>query len=198
MKRLVYAGTMLLVLVSTLACSGGTLPGWLTRGVDIKIVNRSPDVICYVFVSSSDDDMWGEDQLGEEETIDSGSSRVFRLDDGTYDVRIEACGDVVMATAWEIASDTTLTIGERDADVRVVLVNDTEIEACYVLISTASSEDWGDDRLGAHEIVEPGDRRVFYVEPGIYDLWAGDCDDQVIAEQYTVDLTEDSIWTLED
>ncbi|MGC9371675.1 MAG: protein kinase domain-containing protein, partial [Paracoccaceae bacterium] len=46
-------------------------------GFTIKMQNRSPDEVCYVLISPSDSDQWGEDWLGGDEVIASGGERTF-------------------------------------------------------------------------------------------------------------------------
>ena len=53
--------------------------------------NQTDGVICYVYISPVESDEWGEDWLGEAETIGSGGSREFSVPAGTYDLRAEDC-----------------------------------------------------------------------------------------------------------
>jgi len=50
--------------------------------------------------------------------------------------------------------------------------------------------------MGESETVMAGRTRIFYVRPGTYDMMARDCDDNVLAEEYDVDLSADKTWTL--
>jgi hypothetical protein len=199
MKRSVVVALVGLLLVTALACgplSSGR--GSSSSGVDITITNRSPDDICYVLISPSSDEGWGEDQLGDDTVIAPGESQVFNMDDDTYDVQVETCNEEVMATAWEVDRDQTVTVGDRNADVRLVLVNGSNVEICYVLISPSSGDDWGEDWMGGMESVMPNGARIFYVEPDVYDLQALDCDEDVLVEEYEIDITDDLTWTVGD
>lgn len=190
-----------LALALSLACSaigGGDSGGASTSGVDIEIVNRSPDDICYVLISPSDSDAWGDDQLGSDERIAPGARKTFSMDDETYDVRVETCDQAAMMTAWEVSRDTTLTVGESGSTVRLLLSNESSSEVCYVFISPSTGDDWGEDWMGESETVQVGQLRVFYVEPDVYDLQASDCDGEPLTEEYEVDVTEDLTWTLND
>lgn len=199
MKRVVMFGLVGLLLVGVLACKSTSSGGQTsTSGVDIKITNRSPDDICYVLISPSAEDMWGEDQLGEDTVIAPGESQVFSMDDDTYDVQVETCNEEVMLTAAQISRDTTLTVGERGADVRLVLVNESYEDICYVFISPSSGSDWGEDRMGEVESIAPDMARIFYVEPDVYDLQARDCDANVLVEEFEVDLSDDLTWNIGD
>lgn len=204
MRRSVLLGLVIVLLATGLACSslplggGGNGGGASTGGVDIEIVNRSPDDVCYVLISPSSDDSWGDDRLGGDEMIGPGDRRTFNMDDDTYDVRVEDCGEAAMATAWEVSADTTVTVGRSGADRRLLLVNDSDAEICYVLISPSSGSEWGDDWMGDMESVPPGNSRIFYVEADTYDLQVLSCDEDVLVEEYEVDLTEDLTWTIGD
>ena len=76
MKRSRLLSLAVLILLVSLACSalaGGsdgpsdpdvkaTAPPVISSGdIDITIVNRSPDEVCYVLMSPSNDDEWGDD-----------------------------------------------------------------------------------------------------------------------------------------
>ncbi|MCD6285657.1 MAG: hypothetical protein J7M39_07090 [Anaerolineae bacterium] len=213
MKRSLLLSLVVLILLTSLACSalsGGSddngdtdvkvtnSPVSGSGDIDITVVNRSPDEICYVLMSPSAEDSWGDDWLGGDETIMPGDTQVFSLDSGTYDVRVESCDEAAMATAWEVSRDTTVTAGASGADVRLMVSNESSVEVCYVYISPTTGDDWGDDWMGEMESLQPGTLRLFYVEPDIYDLQAEDCDGEVLTEEYEVDLTEDLTWTLND
>ena len=213
MKRSLLLSLAVLILLTSLACSvlaGGSddngdpdvkateAPVSGSGDIDITIANRSPDEICYVLMSPSADDAWGDDWLGGGETIMPGATQVFSLDSGTYDVRVESCDEVAMATGWEISRDTTVTAGASGADVRLMISNESSSEICYIYVSPTTGDDWGDDWMGEMESLQSGMMRLFYVEADAYDLQAADCDGDVLSEEYEVDLTEDLTWTLND
>src|SRR5688572_7903616 len=55
----------------------------------IVVRNNSDATICYVNFSSADDDDWGGDQLGSNETVGPGGSRSWPVAAGTWDVRLQ-------------------------------------------------------------------------------------------------------------
>jgi len=71
------------------------------------------------------------------------------------------------------------------------------IDVCYVFISPANSEEWGDDWLGVDEIIPPGDSRTFTMPAGLYDLMALDCEDNLLAEEYDASLSGTMDWMIE-
>lgn len=61
----------------------------------LVIVNQSSAEVCYVYISPTDSDTWGEDWLGDD-TIPPGRQRQFKLPAGEYDVKAEDCdGEVI-------------------------------------------------------------------------------------------------------
>jgi len=59
--------------------------------VDI-VNNSSSKTICYVYISSTTSDSWGDDQLGSDNTVAPGQT--FTITDvpvGTYDLRADDC-----------------------------------------------------------------------------------------------------------
>lgn len=198
MKRWMVVLTVVVLVALSLACgktSGGTSTT-SSGNFQITVVNQSPDEVCYVFISESESDAWGDDRLGGEETISSGGSKSFDMSSGQYDVQLETCDEAVMSTAWQVDSKTTVTVGERGATSRLLIDNTSDTEVCYVFISLSSGGEWGDDWMGGNESIAAGKKRMFYVKPGVYDLMVQNCDDESLAEQYEVDLTADKTWTL--
>lgn len=201
MKRwsiLMVVGALLMV---TLACGGrgdGGDTSSSSAQIEIEVVNRAPEDICYVYISESNSDEWGDDQLGDNDTITTGGSMTFGFPKGEYDVRLENCDEVVMETGWQITSNATITAGANGATSWVLFDNQSSVDVCYVFISPANGDDWGDDWMGGNENVPSGEMRLFYVKPGAYDLLAQDCDQQDIVEVYEVDLENGRPWILSD
>jgi hypothetical protein len=77
----------------------------------LTIENNTGKTICYVFISPSDARTWGEDQLGETETIAAGATRSWELPPGTYDVMLQDCtGDTLEdVRGVDLREDATLT-----------------------------------------------------------------------------------------
>ena len=200
MKQRIIFVIITLLLLTSLACVGGRggQSGGGSSDVAFTIVNRSPEDICYVLMSPSDSDSWGDDQLGENDLINPGDRQTFTMPRGTYDIRAENCDEAAMATAWEVSSNTTVTAGQSGANVRLNVVNGSSSEVCFIFISGSNGDDWGDDWMGDMESLPPDGLRAFYVKGGTYDLMAADCDENPLIEEYEVDLQSDLDWTLYD
>ncbi len=202
MKQRIGLLIVAVLLLTSLGCAffagRGKDDGGTTASGDfqIKIDNKSPDEVCYVLISSSDSDQWGDDWLGGEEVIAPGDNKTFTLPAGQHDVQVETCDEAVMATGWSIDGNTTITVGASRATSRLYVDNTSDSEVCYVFISASAGDEWGDDWMGSNETIMTGMTRIFYVRPGTYDMMVRDCNDELLAEQYEVDLSSDKTWTL--
>lgn len=192
MKRWSIVVVVGVLLALTLACGGGGS----SSQVKIEVVNQSPEDVCYVYISESDSDEWGGDQLGDEDTISPGDSKTFEVPKGTYDVRLENCDEIAMETGWQVSKDTTITAGAPGATSWVLLDNQSSADVCYVFIAPASDDDWGADWMGGNEDIPAGEQRLFYIKPGVYDLLAQDCGQNDLAEADGVDLSTGRPWVL--
>ncbi|HEY88981.1 MAG TPA: hypothetical protein G4N98_04495 [Thermoflexia bacterium] len=167
------------------------------EGFTIQVANQSDYGICYVFISPSESDDWGEDWLGSEEKIGPGDTRDFEVPVGTYDVKVSNCEFETLTTAWEIAAAEAVEVG-GNGRIAFVLSNSNEADICYAQISPSSLDSWGEDALGAKEILAAGNSRVFFLIPGTYDILLSACDEQSLAEEYELEITGDTAWTLTD
>ncbi len=74
--------------------------------------NQSSLTLCYLYISPANQDSWGDDQLGADNTVPPGSS--FTITDipaGTYDLRVETCDDQSVERFGEVLEgETTWTI----------------------------------------------------------------------------------------
>ncbi len=162
----------------------------------INVSNQSPYDICYVQISGSEQEEWGEDWLGKQEKIAPGASKTFNVDAGTYDVQVMTCEQYTLATFWDIDSNTTVEVGGKGL-VPLVVLNQSATEICYVYIASSSSNSWGEDWLGESESISPREGgRVFFVQPGTYDLSTQDCDHNDLVTESGVQITEAIAWKI--
>ncbi len=169
-------------------------------GFTVTVRNAtSNDEICYVLISSSDEQAWGEDWLGDSETIGAGSSMSFDVTgSGEHDVMLQNCEGVTLGTAWQLSSDSTVTIGGSGL-VKMEVYNESATEVCYIYISPSTNDNWGEDWLGAKESIAAQEgMRFFYVEPGAYDLLAQDCDGNDLVQETGVEISDGTTWTITD
>jgi hypothetical protein len=94
-KRSVILALVFLV-VAVLACDGGGDGGGGEETSALTIFNDSSETICFVYISPSDSDEWGEDVLGDGNLIEPGDTYTFDVIVGTYDLMAENCdGDLL-------------------------------------------------------------------------------------------------------
>jgi len=67
---------------------------------------------------------------------------------------------------------------------------------CYVFLSPSGAQNWGFDRLGVDEGIDVGGATAFIVPAGFYDLLAQDCDQNDIADERDLDVTQDTTYTV--
>lgn len=77
------------------------------------------------------------------------------------------------------------------------VVNNSSITICEIHISPVTADYWGGDWTGVDSLAS-GASRSFDVEPGMYDLGARDCNGDLVADRFNVDITDGLEWTLSD
>lgn len=172
---------------------------------ELVVENLSQQTVCYLYVSPGDAEDWGEDQLGENELIDSGEAfSVFDIPVGTYDLRAADCdGETLVeqygmkitsaGLTWTL-SDTAVAEG-----ITLTLVNNSSQIICYAYFSPTNSEDWGPDQLAPDQVIAIGEQVTFEgVSPGLYDLRVEACDTEDAVEDYGLDFSTDFEYTITD
>lgn len=104
------------------------------------------------------------------------------------------------APAGTTGGDTGgVTGGETGATggINMVVDNQSGVSICYLYITEADNPEWGDDQLGASDVVPSGSTyNITDIPPGTYDLLAEDCDHNVISWNYQVTLNAGDTPTL--
>jgi hypothetical protein len=77
------------------------------------------------------------------------------------------------------------------------VLNNSPDSICYLYISPETSDSWGADWLGESETIAQGENRTFFMGPGLYDLRAEDCDNNVLAESHDNELDGEMEWGVE-
>ncbi len=74
-----------------------------TGMVDIFIDNQTGQSVCYLLISPTTDDMWGDDWLGDEEILDNGDTRWVTLpSEGMYDMMWMDCNQETIGEFYEV------------------------------------------------------------------------------------------------
>ena len=86
------------------------------------------------------------------------------------------------------------TTGPNSGEAPLDVINNLGVDICYLYISPSTSEDWGDDWLGASDTIGPGFSATFYVPVGeTVDMQAEDCDGYILDTQYDIYVTTEGL-----
>lgn len=77
-------------LVLAVGCASAPRRGFDQATVSLRLLNRTSETVCYLFVSPRDQDAWSDDVLGSA-SIDPGRGQLVRLPPGLWDLRTENC-----------------------------------------------------------------------------------------------------------
>lgn len=82
------------------------------QNITLTIKNSTRTKICYVYISPTGEETWGEDWLGNEEIIRPRQQRQFEVTADTYDLLAQDCDgeDVAELLEVELAEDSIWTI----------------------------------------------------------------------------------------
>ena len=161
----------------------------------VYIENQSPYEVCFVYISPADADSWGDDWLATDETIPSGEGREFLVAQGSYDLLTRACDRAILTSLWKFDTAQDVVISAPGL-VPLRVTNDIGQDICYFFVSLGSSDTWGDDRMGSHEVLGVDETRIFFIDPGTIDLMAQDCEGTTVAEQYGISAQGEMFWSL--
>jgi hypothetical protein len=109
------------------------------------------------------------------------------LADGLYELVLEVEG--------EIQRDDSVFVGGNRQVIDLELENSLGTDICYAFLSPAEAQNWGQDRLGADDVVGPGERRKISIATGEYDMRLLDCDGAVLHEAFGLSLRESRTYT---
>jgi serine protease Do len=112
------------------------------------------------------------------------------LPDGLYEVVLSVEGEVQRSGAVFVGGDHPL--------VEFTVDNESSGAVCYAFISPTGAQNWGEDDLGSEEFIESGASHPWFLPAGTYDLLLEDCNQETLAEEYELDLTQPLVYTLTD
>lgn len=168
----------------------------------LTVVNITDETVCEVNISPTTDSFWGENALSGGQVILPNSFVTFSIVEDDYDLRAQDCSDNTLATQMGIhlAGHQNWTLWptglDEAEDATLVLANTINESVCYVYISPSGSGAWGDDWLGATEVILPDTLRVFTLAPGDYDVLAEDCDHNELSTYSGVPIAGVMTWLL--
>jgi hypothetical protein len=82
------------------------------RLVEFALQNSSSIPICYVNLSPTDAQNWGQDKLRSDEILDAGATKVFQVASGTYDLKLSDCDyqSLLEDYSLDVSDDFTYTV----------------------------------------------------------------------------------------
>ncbi len=111
---------------------------------------------------------------------------------------LEGPYELVLSVEGQYMAASTVFVGGYHPPVALHIENGSSIPICYVYLVPPVAQNWGFDKLGIDDGIDIGDTRTFQVPAGAYDLALDDCDQQPIIEEYELDITEDTVYTVTD
>jgi hypothetical protein len=163
-------------------------------GATLEVLNASGMDVWYLFVAPTEEDMWGDDRLGDEILFAGDTTVVEGLPPGLYDIQALDEEENVIETIWEIdlTGDANLTLtGQATLEVN----NMTDVAIGELLVSPVEADTWGDNML-ADAIPAWETTTLEGLSPGWYDLKALDATGETIEAVFQIELTSGSFWNV--
>lgn len=76
------------------------------------------------------------------------------------------------------------------------VINNSNEAICFLYMSEVSLSDWGSDWLGTNETIEVGQSKGFNMTPGTYNLRALNCNNEVMQESLSDELSGNREWNI--
>ena len=111
---------------------------------------------------------------------------------------LEGTYELVLSVEGEYMGSSTVFVGGYHPPVELYIENGSSIPICFLYLVPPVAQNWGFDILGIDDGIDIGDTRIFQVPAGAYDLALDDCDQQPITEEYDLDITDDTVYTVTD
>lgn len=113
---------------------------------------------------------------------------------------ITACGGKNPSTATveatvEATAEVEPVTEATTTDTEITINNTTSEDICFLYISSPDTDEWGEEQLGS-DFINAGESYSLKIEPGTYDLLAEDCEINTLAEEYSVEITQNYVWTV--
>jgi S1-C subfamily serine protease len=107
--------------------------------------------------------------------------------DGLYELVLEVEGTTMISDS--------IYIGGNRSEVDFTIRNQSGEEIWYIQISPTEAQNWGQDKLGPEEVLEPGAERSVAIASGVYDLALFNAEDEIVVEEYEIEVRDDFIYT---
>lgn len=95
--------------LATLLLCTISLPAFAARKATVKVINQSKWELHHIFLSSSDDAEWGEDQLGEDVLAKGDSLTLTSIPCDLYDIKVvDEDGDECVIEQVDLCGDNSV------------------------------------------------------------------------------------------
>ncbi len=185
--------TFALILMTGISACASLFSGG--QNLNITFSNQTKLDICEIYISTENANDWGENKLSDTETLPSGAEKTFSVKRGKYDLLVRSCDKAAIYSNHGVSSDFIAVIGGA-GEQPIRAVNGSKVEVCFIYIVPAGTGAWGEDQLGGVESILPGASRLFFVQPGSYNLRADDCNKNVLSEVDNFDPSSGQDWTI--
>jgi hypothetical protein len=169
----------------------------------VTFVNSTRWDIYSLFLSASNEDFWGPDQLGEDILFSGGRFTLTNIRCGYYDLMlVDEDEDQCVLTGVNICGSEHVVITDQDllacegynANSVITIYNQSRWEIHYLFLSPSNNPNWGPDQL-EDDILAPGEYlELSGIDCDTYDVRLVDEDgDECIVEGIDI-CAEDSGW----
>jgi len=180
----------------------------------LYVYNDSSVSVCYLYISPSSASNWGDDQLGSGNILPSGEYFNLSVSLGSYDLLLRDCDqnnldeiyniEVTAETVLHFTGDETYIDpsglspdGQSTALIDLTIKNKSTENICFVYISLPENQSWGDDQLGAANVIAPNNTFTWQKPAGIYDILLEDCTGNTLLDQRNLDASTDATLVFE-
>lgn len=169
----------------------------------LVVRNDSGVEICWMYISPTTSDFWGNDWLGDE-SLEAGGERTFYLNHNEYDIQALDCNEdeLVVEFGITISEGANEYVAQavpgpsEDGDAALLVTNTSDVDICWLYISPSSFNVYGPDRLDDN-ILLAGDEIRFTLESGDWDVQAYDCQNRLMdSRSFSISSGEETDWEL--
>jgi hypothetical protein len=204
-SSVLWAVSLVFVIGALLSAPPAAAKGSKKRRSSVTFVNSSSWDIYALFLSASDEEYWGPDQLGDHILYSGEKFTLTSIRCGIYDLMlVDEDEDQCVLVEVDICGSERLVITDQDllacqgydASSTITFYNQSSWEIHYLFLSPSDNPRWGPDQLG-YETLEPGDYlELSGIECDTFDIRLIDEDgDECIIKQVDI-CADDTGWRI--
>lgn len=170
------------------------------KRASVELVNKSKFEIHHLYLSPTDTDDWGPDQLGKHVIETGGSFTLTDIDCDAYDVKlVDEAGDECIVTDELLCKDAESYVISNEALVAcqketavattssVKLINKSKWDIHHLFLSPVDETEWGPDQFGDHVLEAAGTFTLTDITCDTYDVKVVDEDgDECVIEDAAI------------